>query len=156
VSPEEKRRFVEALSGGVGAVMMVGDGVNDAAALQAADIGVAVHGGAEVSLVAADIFTTRPGLDPVLELLEGAQEVRRVIRRSLVGSLVYNLAGVALAGFGLVGPLLAAVAMPLSSLSVVGSSLAQRSFARREEASAEASAEAAGGGAKNAGVLVSA
>jgi Cu2+-exporting ATPase len=155
VSPEEKRRFVEALSGGVGAVMMVGDGVNDAAALQAADIGVAVQGGAEVSLVAADIFTTRPGLDPVLELLEGAQEVRRVIRRSLVGSLVYNLAGVALAGFGWVGPLLAAVAMPLSSLSVVGSSLAQRSFVRREEG-AVSSEGASRVGAKNAGVLASA
>jgi Cu2+-exporting ATPase len=129
VSPEEKRAFVEALKADPKAVvMMVGDGVNDAAALQAAHVGVAVHGGAQASLVAADIFTTRPGLDPVLELLEGSKEVLKTVRRGLALSAGYNLVGMSLAAFGLAGPLLGAIAMPISSLAVVASSLSQRSF----------------------------
>lgn len=126
MTPEGKREFVSALRQSGDVVMMVGDGVNDAGAIQEADIGIAVHGGADVSVVAADVFTTRPGLGPVVEVLAGAEEVMRTIRRNLAMSLVYNIGGVSLAAFGLVGPLLAAVAMPLSSLAVVGSSLLQR------------------------------
>lgn len=126
MAPEDKRDFVMALRATGAVVMMVGDGVNDASAIQAADIGVAVHGGADVSVVAADIFTTRPGLGPVVEVLAGADEVMRTIRRNLALSLLYNVSAISLAAAGFVGPLLAAVAMPLSSLAVVGSSLAQR------------------------------
>lgn len=129
-TPESKLQFVtEARSRGV--VAMVGDGINDASALQAADIGIAVHGGSDLNLIAADIFLTRPGLHAVMELVEGAENVMQVVRRNLAGSSIYNVVGMALAGFGLVNPLVAAVAMPVSSLSVVVSSLLQRSF--REE-----------------------
>jgi len=128
VSPEEKREHVNALRADGRTVMMVGDGVNDAAALQAADVGVAVEGGSTASLVAADIFLTRDGLDPVSELLTGADHVMRVIRGNLTFSLSYNVLGAAAAIAGLVGPLVAAIAMPISSLIVVTASILQRSF----------------------------
>lgn len=128
VSPEEKQRFVENLKAEGATVIMIGDGVNDAAALQSADIGISVQGGTQVSLVAADIFTTRPGLEPAAELLQGADRVLSVVHRNLFASLGYNVLGVTLAALGFVTPLLAAVAMPISSLGVVASSLLQRSF----------------------------
>lgn len=129
VSPEEKVAFIEALTQRPDrAVVMVGDGVNDARALQAAHVGVAVQGSAEASVVGADVFLTRPGLGPVLELLDGSRDTLRTVRRSLTFSLIYNLVGVSAAMLGLMSPLAAAIAMPLSSLLVVASSLLQRSF----------------------------
>lgn len=126
-SPEEKLAFVEERAR-EGAVFMVGDGVNDAAALSAATVGIAVHGGAEASLAAADVFATKSGLRPVVELAEGARRTLRVIRGNLARSLVYNLTVGGLAATGFVGPLLAAVLMPVSSLSVVASSYRARTF----------------------------
>ena len=128
VSPEGKRAFVEALQAGGAVVLMVGDGVNDAAALRAADVGVAVGGGSTASLVAADVFLTRPGLAPLADALRGSKRTLGVVRRNLGLSLVYNLGGAAAAVAGLVTPLVAAVAMPISSLVVVTSSILQRSF----------------------------
>ncbi|MEP0548820.1 MAG: heavy metal translocating P-type ATPase [Rhodothermales bacterium] len=128
VSPEGKRAFVEALQADGRTVLMVGDGVNDAAALRAADVGVAVGGGSTASLVAADVFMTRPGLAPLADALRGSARTLGVVRRNLGLSLVYNVGGAALAVAGLVTPLVAAVAMPVSSLVVVASSILQRSF----------------------------
>ncbi len=127
VSPEQKAAQVEAYKL-QGVVLMVGDGVNDAAALSAASVGIAVHGGAEASLQAADVFATRPGLEPVRQLVVGARQTLAVVRRNLVFSLAYNLVGVGLAVSGVLNPLTAAVLMPLSSLTVLASSLRSRSF----------------------------
>ena len=130
VSPEGKRAAVEALQAEGRVVLMVGDGVNDAAALRVADVGVAVGGGSTASLVAADVFMTRPGLQPLDEALHGSHRVLGVVRRNLGISLVYNVGGAAAAIAGVVTPLVAAVAMPISSLVVVASSILQRSFIR--------------------------
>ncbi len=132
VGPEEKSAFVESLRGTV-PVVMVGDGVNDAAALANADVGVAVQGGAEASLAAADIFATREGIAPVRDLLGGARRTLAVIHRNLAFSLAYNVVGVSLAIAGIVGPLLAAVLMPLSSITVVVSSYHARTFTQAGE-----------------------
>lgn len=128
VTPEEKLQFVEELSGAGAVVAMVGDGVNDAAALQAAAVGIAVEGGTAASRVTADVFLTRKGLAPVLTLLRGSRSVMQVIHRTLAFSLGYNVLGAGAAMAGLVTPLLAALAMPLSSLTVVLMAITQRPF----------------------------
>ncbi len=125
--PSEKRAAVEAARV-AGPVIMVGDGVNDAAALAAATVGLAVHGGAEASLLAADAFSARPGLEPLLALVQGADRTRRAIVRNLRLSSAYNAIGGALALLGLMNPLVAAVLMPFSSLSVIASSVRARTF----------------------------
>jgi len=134
VSPEAKLRAVRD-GMAAGSVVMVGDGVNDAAALAAATVGIAVHGGAEAALAAADVFITRPGVARVADLLDGAARAMKTVRRNLVLSLCYNAAGVALAMAGLITPVAAAVLMPLSSITVIASSYRARSFTRAEEPS---------------------
>jgi len=146
LTPEDKRDAVAALVAardGEGAVVMVGDGVNDAAALALADVGIAVQGGMGATIVAADIVLTREGLQPLVEILDGARRLRGVIRRNIGFSLVYNIAASSLAIAGIVGPLLAALLMPLSSLTVVLSSALTRTFAhtaRRSPAAVRARA----------------
>jgi Cu2+-exporting ATPase len=133
LSPEAKRDIVSGLVSRIdrtGTVVMVGDGVNDAAALALADVGVAVHGGTGASMMAADVVLTRDGVAPLLEVLDGARRLRGVIRRNITFSLFYNIAASSLAVAGLVSPLLAAVLMPISSLTVVLSSAMTRTFAR--------------------------
>jgi len=126
-TPEEKVAYVERVRERA-SVVMVGDGVNDAAALSAATVGIAVHGGAEASLSAADIYLSRPGLTPIVELVDAARNTLRAVRRSLAASLVYNVIAAGLAVTGVIGPLIAAVLMPVSSLTVLALALASRTF----------------------------
>lgn len=126
-TPEQKLAFIEQRTQ-QGPVYMVGDGVNDAAALRAARVGIAVCGGAEASLAAADVFSTKPGLSPVLELVIGSQRTLQTIRRNLKFSLGYNIAAAALAVTGYINPLIAAILMPLSSLTVVTNSFRAKTF----------------------------
>jgi Cu2+-exporting ATPase len=131
-TPEAKLAFIAqrraALAGTPRPVVMVGDGVNDAAAIAAANVGVGVHGGAEACLATADVYLTTPGLEPLLRLSEGAARTMHVIRRNIGWALCYNAAGVALAMTGRISPLIAALLMPASSLTVVLGSWLGRTF----------------------------
>ncbi len=119
VSPEQKLEQVRAPEGDV---VMVGDGMNDAAALAAATVGIAVHGGAETCLMAADVFLQKPGVATLVDVVRGARQTHQTIRVNIAFSLVYNLIGASLAVAGALNPLLAAVLMPASSLIVVANS----------------------------------
>lgn len=126
-SPETKLEIIESTRAD-GPLVMVGDGINDAAAMAAASVGVGVHGGAEACLASADVYLTRPGLDSLVRLTVGARRTMRVIRRNVAFSIVYNLAGAALAMTGHLTPLIAAVLMPASSLTVVVASWRAHTF----------------------------
>ncbi|MEC9373882.1 MAG: HAD-IC family P-type ATPase, partial [Planctomycetota bacterium] len=130
-APETKLDLVRDLSVRGETIVMVGDGVNDAPALAAASVGVSVHAGAEASLAAADVSLSREGLAPLVELVEGAQRTVKAIHRNLRVSLCYNLICATLAVTGIITPLIAAVLMPVSSLTVIALSIRARTFGVR-------------------------
>lgn len=115
MTPEEKkdRLASEPFS------LMVGDGANDAAAMKAADVSVAVQGSIETSFQSADVYLTVPGIGTLPELAAIARRTRKVVWAALLASLAYNLTGMVLAVLGQVTPLVAAIVMPVSSLTVL-------------------------------------
>ena len=125
VSPEGKLAHVREAQrdSRAATVVMVGDGVNDAASLAAADVGVAAHGGAEASLAAADVYLAEPGIDKLVELVGLSRATMRVVRRNLAISLLYNAAAAGMAIAGLITPLVAALLMPASSATVLASAV---------------------------------
>ncbi|MEX0875862.1 MAG: cation-translocating P-type ATPase [Phycisphaerales bacterium] len=129
-SPEDKAQLVRTLRDqGHRRIVMVGDGINDAAAMALSDVGIAVHGGAEAALQAADVYLTAPGLMPIETLCDLGRHTMKTIRIGLGVSLTYNTLAASLAIAGLISALIAAIIMPLSSLSVVA--LATRPWHRK-------------------------
>ncbi|MEW6182473.1 MAG: heavy metal translocating P-type ATPase [Bacillota bacterium] len=123
VLPEDKAREVQKLRDGGARVGMVGDGINDAPALAVADLGMAIGTGTDVAVETADIVLMRGDLREIVAAIRLSRRTIRKIRQNLFWALIYNTLGIPLAALGFLNPIIAAAAMSLSSVSVVGNSL---------------------------------
>jgi Cu2+-exporting ATPase len=123
MTPEDKGAFVERLRTNGERILMVGDGINDAPALTAADVGCAIAGGTDIALETSDLVLARPDLARLAVAHTIARRTMAVIRQNLGWAFIYNIVGIPLAMTGRLTPVYAAAAMALSSLCVAGNSL---------------------------------
>ena len=122
-SPEAKINHIKRLQSEGKQVLMIGDGVNDAAALAAADLSMAMGTGTDTAIATADITLTNPALKSVTDALDLSKKTLGTIRGNLVWALLYNVVGIPVAALGYLNPMYGAAAMALSSLFVVTNSL---------------------------------
>jgi Cu2+-exporting ATPase/Cu+-exporting ATPase len=113
-NPEQKAEIVEKDASSI----MVGDGANDTLALKLSSVGIAVQGSIDVGLKVSDVYFSNPGLAGIYNLLKLGKRTLHTVYGILIFTTLYNLAGATLATMGLIGPLQAAIIMPISSLIV--------------------------------------
>lgn len=126
VMPADKAAAVVELKAKRGITGMVGDGINDAPALAAADVSFAIGAGSDVAIEAADVTVIRNDLNAVIDAILLSRATLAKIRQNLFFAFAYNVLGIPLAAFGLLNPVIAGAAMAASSVSVVGNALLLR------------------------------
>jgi P-type Cu+ transporter len=131
VVPAQKAEVIRGLQADGRVVAMAGDGVNDAPALAQADLGLAVGTGTDVAIEASDLTLVSGDLRAAADAIRLSRATLRTIKENLGWAFGYNLAALPLAAAGLLNPLIAALAMALSSVSVVGNALRLRRFQPR-------------------------
>ena len=123
VMPENKSSEVKKIQDAGRKVIMVGDGINDAPALVQSNIGIAIGNGTDVAIESADVVLIHGDLMGVVKSLKLSKQTIRVIKQNLFWAFIYNVIGIPLAALGLLNPIFAALAMSLSSVSVISNSL---------------------------------
>ena len=121
-TPDRKIEIIREMQQKGSTVAMIGDGVNDAPSLAQADLGIALGTGADIAMQAAPLVLMNNSLAAVIDTLDLSRRTFRIVRQNLFWALVYNSVGITLAMTGVLNPIMAAGAMVLSSLSVIGNS----------------------------------
>ena len=128
VKPEQKATIIQDLQDSGERVAFIGDGINDAPALEQADLGIAVSRASDIAREAADVILLKADIDAIPEALNLAKSTLRTIKQNLFWAFFYNAAAIPLAMFGFMSPLLCAAAMGFSDVLVIGNSLRLRLF----------------------------
>jgi len=119
VKPHEKLDIIRKYQAEGSKVLMVGDGMNDAAALKGADVGVAIGTGTDLAIDNADIIITQEGISKIVDAIQISRLTFRVIKQNLFWAFFYNLIAIPLAMMGLLHPAIAEAAMAFSSITVI-------------------------------------